>query len=299
MFWLAFWRGPEAHAQHIRRWAPDLEKDPVLRWIGNLFALCIPLAYACQIFFVRTVQGAQKTRGRVPDLMPTVFVGGLFAIGYFTAPVLFAQLSDRTLAGNLAGTLFTLVALFGMAFCRPAHGAEANAMPEFSLLQSLTPPPLTPPDWVFGPVWTTLYVMMAVSFWRILRGEGAAPGADRLNCARSVAHATASGSRSSTSAPAAEAPRTTASAIDGEETRIVGGAVQVTNVSGPAAAAGLKAGDVLTHIDDQRTFTQQQAMNLVASSQPGQRILIRATHSDGKAFTTEAVLEERPPVGGD
>ena len=80
---------------------------------------------------------------------------------------------------------------------------------------------------------------------------------------------------------------------------IVGGAVQVTNVSGPAAAAGLKAGDVLTHIDDQRTFTQQQAMNLVASSQPGQRILIRATHSDGKAFTTEAVLEERPPVGGD
>ena len=79
---------------------------------------------------------------------------------------------------------------------------------------------------------------------------------------------------------------------------IVGGAVQVTNVSGPAAAAGLKAGDVLTHIDDQRTFTQQQAMNLVASSQPGQRIRIRATHADGQAFTTEAVLEERPPVGG-
>ncbi|MGE5731341.1 MAG: S1C family serine protease [Gemmatimonas sp.] len=79
---------------------------------------------------------------------------------------------------------------------------------------------------------------------------------------------------------------------------IDGSAVQVTNVTGPAAAAGLKPGDVLTHINDQRTFTQQQAMNLVASSQPGQRIKIRATHPDGKAFTTEAVLEERPLVGG-
>jgi serine protease DegS len=77
-----------------------------------------------------------------------------------------------------------------------------------------------------------------------------------------------------------------------------GSAVQVTNVTGPAAAAGLKPGDVLTHINDQRTFTQQQAMNMVASSQPGQRIKIRAAHPDGKVFTAEAVLEERPPAGG-
>jgi len=79
---------------------------------------------------------------------------------------------------------------------------------------------------------------------------------------------------------------------------IDGSAVQVTNVKGPAAAAGLKPGDVLTHINDQRTFTAQQAMNMVASSQPKQRIKIRAAHPDGKAFTTEAVLEERPPADG-
>ncbi|QDX80659.1 hypothetical protein B9N43_05005 [Denitratisoma sp. DHT3] len=43
-----------------------------------------------------------------------VWVGGLVAIGYLAAPVLFAQLSDRTLAGNLAGTMFSAVAWVGL-----------------------------------------------------------------------------------------------------------------------------------------------------------------------------------------
>jgi serine protease DegS len=77
-----------------------------------------------------------------------------------------------------------------------------------------------------------------------------------------------------------------------------GSAVQITGVTGPAAEAGLRPGDVLTHINDERTYSAQQAMNLVASSQPGQRIRIRATRPDGTSFTTEAVLEERPHISG-
>jgi serine protease DegS len=76
---------------------------------------------------------------------------------------------------------------------------------------------------------------------------------------------------------------------------IDGPAVLITGTTGPAAAAGLRAGDVLTHINGERMFTRREALTLVASSQPGERITIRVVRPDGTPFTTEAVLEERPP----
>jgi len=44
----------------------------------------------------------------------TLWVGGLWAIGYIAAPLLFAMLSDRALAGNVAGKLFALIAYIGI-----------------------------------------------------------------------------------------------------------------------------------------------------------------------------------------
>mgnify|MGYP001045599175 FL=1 len=45
----------------------------------------------------------------------TLWVGGLWAIGFMAAPALFASLKDRVLAGEVAGNLFGLIAWVGIA----------------------------------------------------------------------------------------------------------------------------------------------------------------------------------------
>ena len=44
----------------------------------------------------------------------------------------------------------------------------------------LRKPPGTPPSWVFGPVWTTLYVLMAMSAWLVWRDYGWRGGGSAL-----------------------------------------------------------------------------------------------------------------------
>jgi len=44
----------------------------------------------------------------------TLWVGGMWAIGYLAAPVLFASLGDRQLAGMVAGKLFALLGWIGL-----------------------------------------------------------------------------------------------------------------------------------------------------------------------------------------
>ena len=44
----------------------------------------------------------------------TLWVGGMWAIGYLAAPVLFSSVGDRQLAGMVAGKLFALIGWIGL-----------------------------------------------------------------------------------------------------------------------------------------------------------------------------------------
>jgi hypothetical protein len=48
-------------------------------------------------------------------LLVTLWVGSLWAIGYIVAPTLFATLTDRALAGTIAGKLFRIEAWLSVA----------------------------------------------------------------------------------------------------------------------------------------------------------------------------------------
>jgi MFS family permease len=45
----------------------------------------------------------------------TLWVGGLWIVGFVVAPLLFSRLGDRALAGLMAGKLFTVIAWIGVA----------------------------------------------------------------------------------------------------------------------------------------------------------------------------------------
>lgn len=66
-----------------------------------------------------------------------------------------------------------LLAWLGLLAAAAALGGLASiGAPEF--YRSLTRPEWAPPGWIFGPVWTVLYAMMAVSAWLVWR-KGSSP----------------------------------------------------------------------------------------------------------------------------
>lgn len=69
-----------------------------------------------------------------------------------------------------------LVGLLIASFTASAIGGLATVANVRSWYPTLVKPEWNPPSWVFGPVWTLLYILMAVAAWRIwLRRE--IPGA--------------------------------------------------------------------------------------------------------------------------
>ena len=53
-----------------------------------------------------------------------------------------------------------------------AIGGAVTATSVGTWYQSLAKPPFNPPDWIFAPVWTVLFFMMAIAGWRVWRRDG-------------------------------------------------------------------------------------------------------------------------------
>ena len=69
---------------------------------------------------------------------------------------------EPTMNSKLALVLFLLLVVGG--------GSLIGAMTApGAWYASLTKPAFNPPNWVFGPVWTALYVLIAIAGWRIWR----------------------------------------------------------------------------------------------------------------------------------
>jgi tryptophan-rich sensory protein len=80
-------------------------------------------------------------------------------------PTTASTIANESLKSAWPGLAVWLV----LCFAAPALGSAAGPGEWYAQLQK---PAWNPPGWVFGPVWTTLYTMMAVAAWLVWRRGG-------------------------------------------------------------------------------------------------------------------------------
>jgi benzodiazapine receptor len=65
--------------------------------------------------------------------------------------------------------VLALAGFVAVTFAAAAVGSYFTSTSVSGWYQQLARPEWRPPDWVFGPVWTTLYVMMSIAAWLVWR----------------------------------------------------------------------------------------------------------------------------------
>lgn len=66
-------------------------------------------------------------------------------------------------------SLLALAAFVAVCLAVAAAGGAATATSVGTWYAGLAKPAFNPPAWVFGPVWTVLYVLIALAGWRVWR----------------------------------------------------------------------------------------------------------------------------------
>lgn len=65
-----------------------------------------------------------------------------------------------------------LLAILAVCLATGAIGSAVTSTSVTTWYQQLHKPSFNPPDWIFAPVWTVLYIAMAVSAWNVWRLHG-------------------------------------------------------------------------------------------------------------------------------
>ena len=71
-----------------------------------------------------------------------------------------------------AQSAIVLVLFLALCFAVASLGGWATSLSVDSWYLTLDKPSFNPPNWVFAPVWTALYAMMAVAGWLVWRKAG-------------------------------------------------------------------------------------------------------------------------------
>lgn len=73
-----------------------------------------------------------------------------------------------------------LIAFVALCFGTAGIGSWLTTLGLGDWYEGLVKPSFTPPGWIFGPVWSALYLMMAVAAWLVWRRQGFAKASGAL-----------------------------------------------------------------------------------------------------------------------
>jgi len=92
----------------------------------------------------------------------------------FHVPMIMTRAPHRDVVG--------LAAFVGVCLAISAIGGWITAQTVGSWYQALHKPSFNPPDWVFAPVWSSLYLAIAIAGWRVWRRAGIAGAPAAMAC---------------------------------------------------------------------------------------------------------------------